>query len=67
MATAGGAGTRRRQQRPGRMVCDCLHRGLRPEDETSRCFPATGMPQVLVAAQSELCPATLHQSGRQDP
>lgn len=43
----------------GHMVCDYLHRGLRPEDETSRYFPAVGMPQVLVAAQTELCPDTL--------
>lgn len=51
----------------GHMVCDYLHRGLRPEDEPSRYFPATGMPQVIGAAQSELCPDTLHPSGRQDP
>lgn len=57
----------------GHMVCDYLHRGLRPEEETSRYFPSVGMPQVLVAAQTELCPDTLgralpaYQSGRQDP
>lgn len=43
----------------GQMICDYLHRGLRPEDETSRYFPSVGMPQVLVAAQTELCPDTL--------
>lgn len=43
----------------GHMVCSYLHRGLRPEDETSRYFPSVGMPQVLAAAQTELCPDTL--------
>lgn len=43
----------------GHMVCDFLHRGLRPENETSRYFPSVGMPQVIAAAQSELCPDTL--------
>lgn len=43
----------------GQMVCDHLHRGLRPENETSRYFPSVGMPQIIAAAQSELCPDTL--------
>jgi hypothetical protein len=44
----------------GYMVCDYLHRGLRPEQETSRYFPSVEMPQVLIAAQTELCPDTLN-------
>lgn len=43
----------------GQMVCDYLHRGLQPEHETSRYFPSVGMPQVIDAAQSELCADTL--------
>ncbi|MGE2726592.1 DUF732 domain-containing protein [Mycolicibacterium pulveris] len=43
----------------GHVVCDFLHRGLRPENEESRYFPTVGMPQLIQAAQSELCPDTL--------
>lgn len=43
----------------GHMICDYLHRGLRPEEEVSRYFPSVGMPQLIAAAQSELCPDTL--------
>ncbi|OBF16521.1 DUF732 domain-containing protein [Mycobacterium sp. ACS4331] len=43
----------------GQMVCSVLHRGLRPEHQQSRYFPAVGMPEIIAAAQTELCPDTL--------
>ncbi|MGV0837851.1 DUF732 domain-containing protein [Mycolicibacterium thermoresistibile] len=58
----------------GHMVCSVLHRGLRPEDQELRYFPEVGMPEIISAAQSELCPDTLtyapsrpHHSGTQEP
>lgn len=43
----------------GHMICTFLHRGVRPEDAPSRYWPSVGMPQMMAAAQSELCPDTL--------
>ncbi|MGV0734273.1 DUF732 domain-containing protein [Mycolicibacter sinensis] len=43
----------------GQMICDSLHRGLSPEDTAYRYLPSSHLPQVIAAAQAELCPDTL--------
>lgn len=44
----------------GHLICQNLHRGVRPDDPAmDRYFPTVGMPQLIAAAQAELCPDTL--------
>lgn len=43
----------------GHIICSHLRRGVAPEEEAARYFPTVGMPQLIAAAQSEICPDTL--------
>jgi hypothetical protein len=43
----------------GHLICSHLRRGVEPGEEATRYFPTVGMPQLIMAAQAELCPDTL--------
>lgn len=44
----------------GHLICNNLRRGVSPDDvQSARYFPSVGLPQMIAAAQSELCPDTL--------
>lgn len=43
----------------GHLICQQLRRGVSPGEHTERYFPKGTKPQMVAAAQSQLCPDTL--------
>lgn len=44
----------------GHAVCNNLRRGVKPDDQqAARYIPTAALPQIIAAAQTELCPDTL--------
>lgn len=43
----------------GHLICRNIERGVPLEDGTARYFPTATAPQIVAAAQSEMCPWTL--------